>query len=119
MAKEYSRSERVASLIQRELAALLQTYRGDLQLGIVTISEVVVSRDLSVATIYVTVLGFEGDQLVEQMSGLKDSASFFRKELGHSLRMRVVPELRFVYDDSIDNGMRMDKLLRDLDIDDV
>ena len=119
MAREYSRSERVASLIQRELAALLQTYKGDFKLGIVTISEVVVCRDLSIASVYVTVLGFEGDQLVAQMAGLNDVAPFFRKELGRSLRLRVVPELRFIYDDSIDNGMRMDKLLRNLDTDDA
>ncbi len=119
MAREYSRSERVASLIQRELAGLLQTYRGDFKLGIVTISEVAVCRDLSIASVYVTVLGFEGDQLVEQMAVLKEASPFFRKELARGLRMRVVPELRFIYDDSIDNGMRMDKLLRNLDIDDA
>jgi ribosome-binding factor A len=116
MAREFSRSVRVSSLIQRELAALLQTHKDYLKLGIVTISEVDVSRDLAVATVYVTVMGIEGEH-AEQMAGLHEAAVFLRKELGRGLRLRITPELRFVYDDSIDNGMRMDKLLKDLNTD--
>jgi ribosome-binding factor A len=117
MAREFSRSERVASLIQRELAKLLQNYRDYLNLGIVTVSEVDVSRDLAIATIYVTVMGVDVDQRIEQMEYLQDAAVFLRKELGRQLRLRMTPELRFVYDDSIDNGMHMDKLLKDLKAD--
>jgi len=115
MAREFSRSERVASLLQRELAVLLQSYQEDLNLGLVTISAVELTRDIAVATVYVTVLGVEGDVLTEHLERLQHSASFLRKELGRALRLRVVPELRFKYDDSIDTGMRMDKILKDLD----
>ncbi|HFD11706.1 MAG TPA: 30S ribosome-binding factor RbfA [Crenotrichaceae bacterium] len=117
MPREFSRSERVASLLQRELAALLQNYRDYFKLGIVTISAIDVTRDLAVATVYVTVLGADGDKLSEQMETLQNAAGFFRKELGLKLHLRMIPELRFKYDDSIDNGMRMDRLLKDLDID--
>lgn len=119
MAREFSRSERVASLLQRELAVLLQYYKDDLNLGIVTISAIDLTRDIAVANIYVTILGVAGDELAEHMDRLQNSAGFLRKELGRSLRLRVIPELRFKYDDSIDNGMRMDKILKDLSIDDT
>ncbi len=117
MGREFSRSERVASLLQRELAVLLQTHKDYLQLGIVTVSAVDVTRDMSVATAYVTVLGVEGDELVNTMQRLQEAAGFIRKELGRVMRLRLVPDLRFKYDDSIDNGIRMDRLLKDLDVD--
>ncbi|MCH9698984.1 MAG: 30S ribosome-binding factor RbfA [Gammaproteobacteria bacterium] len=118
MPREFSRHERVASLLQRELAALLQNQRDYLQLGIVTVSAVEVTRDMSVATVYITVLGVKGDDLTEELVQLQNAAGFLRKELGQGLRLRVIPELRFKHDDSIDNGMRMDKLLKDIHVDD-
>ncbi len=118
MAREFSRSQRVSSLMQRELAVLLQTHKDYLNLGIVTVSEVNVTRDLAVATVYVTVMSVDPDQRAQHMADLHDAAGFLRKELSRGLRLRATPELRFVYDDSIDNGMHMDKLLKDLKTDD-
>ncbi|MCH9699027.1 MAG: 30S ribosome-binding factor RbfA [Gammaproteobacteria bacterium] len=116
MPKEFSRHERVSSLLQRELALLLQSQRDYLQLGIVTVSEVEVSRDMSVANAYVTMLGKDQTQRDEELQRLQQASGFLRKELGRNLRLRVIPELRFKYDDSIDNGLYMDKLLSDIKI---
>lgn len=119
MPKEFSRHERVSSLLQRELALLLQNHRDYLQLGFITISEVEVSRDMSVANTYVTMLGTNQEQRDAELESLQHAAGFLRKELGRNLRLRVIPELRFKYDDSIDNGLYMDKLLSDINIEDA
>jgi len=110
MPREFSRSDRLASQVQREMADLLRSYRLDPGLGMVTVSDTEVSRDLSVAKVYVSFLGsrLPPEECVKRLA---DHASELRRELGRRLRVRVLPEVRFLYDDSIDRGMRMDALL--------
>jgi ribosome-binding factor A len=71
-----------------------------------------VTRDLSVAQVFVTVPG--GQDVVETLNGLKAAAGFLRSRLAESIQARSVPELRFHYDDSIERGIRMESLFRRL-----
>lgn len=110
MPREFSRSDRVASQIQREMAELIRVRIRDPELGMVTVSDVELSRDLAVATLYVTFLAARLN-LPQCLKKLSEYGPELRHELGKRLRIRVLPELRFVHDDSIDRGMRMDALL--------
>ena len=113
MPREFNRSDRVASQIQREIAELLRTEVKDAELGMVTLSDVELSRDLAVAKLYVSFLGsrMPANQCIKK---LNTRVPELRHELGKRIRIRVLPELRFVHDDSIDRGMRMDSLLQGL-----
>lgn len=110
MAKEFSRTQRVGGQIQRELAQIIQQEVRDPRVGFITISEVEVSRDLGHAKIFVTLLDPKQD-VVETLRALNKAGGFLRKLLGKRIVMRVVPELHFVYDNSLDTGARVDALL--------
>ncbi len=107
--KDYSRSERVASQLHRELAQLIRSEVRDPQVGAVSITEVEVSRDLSHAKIYV--LCFEEEQIDISVAALNRAAVFLRGRLGRELRMRIVPDLKFLHDTSVAQGERIDQLL--------
>ncbi|HLF98359.1 MAG TPA: 30S ribosome-binding factor RbfA [Methylococcaceae bacterium] len=113
MPREFSRGDRVAAQLQRELADLLRNELKDPRIGWVTVHAVEVSRDLAVAKVF---LGFleEGDATRESLAALKHSAPFLRRELGRRMKMRVVPELRFVRDESFERGMRISQLLHEI-----
>ncbi len=110
MAKEFSRSRRVGEQIQRELAELLQREINDPRLGMVTVSAVDVSRDLAVAKVFFTVLN-PGHDVKQTLEGLTHASGFLRRELGRRMKLRVVPELRFQYDSSIEEGSRLSALI--------
>lgn len=110
MPREFSRTRRVEEQIQRELAELIRSSVKDPRLGMVTVSGVEVSRDLGHAKVYVTVLGDE-EKRDQSMQVLKRAAGYLRRELGRSMFMRSVPELHFHYDQSIEQGMQLDKLI--------
>ena len=106
-AAEFKRADRVGSAMQRELAVLIRDLK-DLPGGLVTVQEVRVSRDLSHAKVYFTVIGADAD---DTLADLKHAAGYLRRELGHAMRLRSVPELHFVYDTSIADGERLDSLI--------
>jgi ribosome-binding factor A len=110
VAREFSRSRRVGEQIQRELAELVQRELKDPRLGMVTISAVEVSRDMGVAKIFFTVFG-EGHDVAQTIEGLNSASGFLRRELAHRMRLRVVPELRFQYDHSIEKGSQLSALI--------
>lgn len=110
MGREFSRSRRVGEQIQRELASLVQFELKDPRLGMVTISAVEVSRDLSVAKVYFTVLDAQHD-IEQTLQGLTHAGGFLRRELAQRMKLRVVPELRFHYDSSIEKGSRLSALI--------
>ena len=114
MSREFSRSDRVASQIQRDMADLIRLNVKDPRLGMVTVSEVKVSRDLAVAEIYVTFLAASEptDDCLELLAS--HYGVLLRRELGKRLCIRSLPELRFLFDDSIERGMHMDALLEQL-----
>ena len=111
MAKEYGRSERVSSQMQKELAFVLQREISDPRLGFVTVNEVVVSKDLAVAKIYITVLN--GDEESKQVSvkALNELAPMIRHQVAKKMRLRHISDFRFYYDNSFETGMRVAELL--------
>ncbi len=115
MAREFGRSSRVSSQIQKELAQTLQRGIKDPRLGFITVNEVVVSKDLAVAKVYVTVLNADKATIRENIDILNDAAPYLRSELDNHMKMRMIPELRFYYDDSMDRGLRVSELLNESD----
>ncbi len=110
MPREFKRSDRVASQLQRELADLIRTQVKEPRLGMITVSDAEVSRDLAVAKVFVTFLGAK-EPAETCVALLSTMVPMLRRELGKRLRIRNMPEIHFVYDDSIERGMRMDALL--------
>ena len=106
------RLRRVADQIQRELSALLSTELKDPRVGMVTLTGVEVSPDLAHAKVFFTMLG-DAEALARTEAGLKRAAGFLRSELGHRLKLRITPEVRFVHDASVERGARLSKLIDD------
>jgi ribosome-binding factor A len=115
MAKEYGRSARVASEMQKELSFILQRVVKDSRLGFITINEVDLTKDLAVAKIYFTVLNADEAGKRNHVKWLNQLAPVIRHELAKRMRLRHISELRFIYDDSFDTGMRVAELLSDID----
>lgn len=115
MAREYGRSQRVASEMQKELAAILQRDVKDTRLGFVTINDVELSKDLAVAKVYVTVLNGDDAAKLANVKVLNEISPFIRHELAKRMRLRHISELHFYYDHSFDTGMRVAELLHDLE----
>ncbi len=114
MAREFGRNARVSSQMQKELSLILQRDIDDSRLGFVTINEVVVSKDLAVAKIYVTVLNVDEQGKKDNIKLLNELAPMIRHELAKRMRLRHISALRFHYDTSFDTGMRVAELLSDL-----
>ena len=110
MPKDYPRSDRVADQIQRELAEIIRVELKDPGIGtFFTISEVEVTRDLSIADVHFTVL--EAESLKETEHALQRAHGFLRRRLAAKLRLRNTPQLRFHHDRSVEEGARMDELI--------
>lgn len=112
MAKDFSRSDRVAEQIRRELADLLQFEVKDPRVGMVTITEVEVSGDMAHAKIFYSApVQDKPSAQAELQKGLEKSAGFLRSQLGKRMMLRTVPQLHFIYDISIDQGMKISRLI--------
>jgi len=115
MAREFKRSSRVASQIQKELAIILQQGVKDPRIGFVTVNEVELSKDLTAAKVYVTVLGTDEAGQLKNLSYLNDAVPYIRSEVGKRMRLRCVPYIKFLYDSSFERGMRVSELLSEDD----
>lgn len=113
MPKEFGRSARVSSQMQKELALILQREIDDSRLGFITINEVVLSKDLASAKIYFTVLNTDELGKKNHIKWLNELAPMIRHLLAKKMQLRHISELKFLYDDSFDTGMRVAELLRD------
>ena len=106
-----TRRARIADQIQRELAEVMRTELRDPRVGaLVTLTGVELTRDKSHAQVFFTVLGAPSDA-EEVLQGLQRAAGFLRSQLAHRLSTRSVPELHFHYDESVERGMRLSKLI--------
>ncbi len=115
MSREFSRADRVAQELQKEVAIILQREVKDPRIGMVTVSDVEVTKDLSYAKVFVTFLFDHDDAASEQgMKALEKASPYIRTLLGKAMRLRIVPELRFMYDRSLVEGMRMSNLVTDV-----
>jgi ribosome-binding factor A len=112
MAKEFSRSTRVAEQMQRELADLLQFEVKDPRVSNVTITAVEVTGDMAHAKIFYSAPPSKQDKTRQSLqNGLEKSAGFLRTQVAKRMLLRTVPALHFVYDESIDIGMKMAQLI--------
>ena len=112
MAREFSRTERVGDYLQRELALLIQRELRDPRLGMVSITAVEVSRDLSHARVYFTLLGVDSaEEAKPSVDVLNRAAGFLRTALSRDSAMRSVPRLRFHFDTSIGRGRDLEALI--------
>lgn len=109
----HKRSDKVAEAIHELVSALLIKGLKDPRVGFVTITGVKVTDDLHLATVYYTVVGSEEEKKATK-HGLASAVGFIRKEMGKSLRMRYVPDVIFKYDESVEYGSRIDRLLKEI-----
>jgi ribosome-binding factor A len=110
--KSFHRTDRVAAQLRRELGTLVREAVAEHGLPSVSVSDVEVTRDMAHAKVFVTAL--QPERSVEAVKGLKAVAYEVRFRLARAVKMRHVPELHFVYDDSVDRGERIEHLLRDI-----
>lgn len=115
MAREFSRTQRIAEQIQRELAQLVQREVKDPRMGMVTVNAVKVSKDLSYADVYVTVMGSDENEqsIATSLSILNKAAGFLRGRVSQAIKLRVMPQLRFHYDASVARGNYLSALINE------
>jgi ribosome-binding factor A len=112
MPKEFTRSERVSDAVQRELASLIRQNVRDPRVGMVSVTDVTVTRDLAIAKVYVA---FVGDRTPEQikdgLDALNGASGYLRKLLSSSIALRATPKLNFFYDETGQRSQHLDALI--------
>jgi len=111
MAKEYARTDRVGQQIQKEIAMILMREIKDPRLSMTTVSAVEVTRDLAYAKVFVTFFDDDADKIKSSVEVLNEAEGYIRSLLAKRLRARIMPHLRFVYDQSMAEGVRMTSLV--------
>ena len=110
--KEYKRTDRVADYLRKELATLIQFGMRDPRVDLVSITEVKVSKDLAYARVFFTVLGKDSeDEAKDSTEALNRAAGFMRSQLSKDSSMRMVPQLKFLFDKSVGQGRYMEDLI--------
>jgi ribosome-binding factor A len=107
--KQSGRPQKLGDLIQRELSELVQRELRDPRVGMITITSVDVSPDLSHAKVFFTTLSKEN--LEDAKQGLRRAAGFLRTQLAKRVKLYTTPELRFEYDESVERGDRLSRLI--------
>ena len=110
MPREFSRSRRVAEQLQRELAAIIGRVLKDPRVGLVTVTAVEVSKDLAYAKVFVSSIGASGTR-EELIAELQHASGFLRHEIGQAMKLRIIPELRFHYDDTLEKAAKLEALI--------
>jgi ribosome-binding factor A len=110
MPRDFSRTLRIAEQIQRDLAELLRTEVKDPGIGMVTLTDVEVTSDYAHAKVFFTTLG-DAAEVAAATAGLNRAAGFLRHELGHRIKLRSIPQLHFIYDESVERGVRLSQLI--------
>lgn len=108
----FQRTDRIADFIQRELSSLIRTEMKDPRVGMVTIQDVKVARDLSYADVYFTLLGEDISAAPQAEEVLTHAAGFLRSALAQNINTRITPRLRFHYDVVPERANQMDVLIR-------
>jgi ribosome-binding factor A len=106
----FSRKDRVSEQIRRELAELLRSELKDPRVGMISLTDVEVTADYAHAKVFFSTLaGSEGVPAV--MAGLQQASGFLRRELGKRISIHTTPQLHFVFDDSLERGADLDRLI--------
>ncbi len=111
MAREYARTDRVGQQIQKEIAIILMREIKDPRLSMTTVSSVELTRDLAYAKVFVTFFTSDKDEIDASINVLTEAEGYIRSLLAKRLRARIMPHLRFVYDSSMVEGVRMSALV--------
>jgi len=104
------RRRKVADQIRRELSDIVRTELKDPRIGLVTFTDVDISPDFAYARVYYTLLG-DADARSRTDEGLSRANGFLRSEIGRRVRIHTTPELRFIYDESVERGVRLSTLI--------
>lgn len=113
MRKNSIKNTRINGEVQRELSNIIRELK-DPRIGIMTtVTAVEVAPDLKTCKAFISVLGDEQAK-ADTMVGLKSAAGFIRRELARTVNLRNTPEIRFIMDESIEYGMKMDKLIKEI-----
>ncbi len=107
------RAHRVAELIKQEISSLFQRGLKDPRIGFVTVTDVEVTRDLRYAKVYISILG-DDKAKQESMSGITAALGFIRREVGKHLHLRHTPEISFHFDQSVEYGAHINRILHEL-----
>lgn len=110
MPRDFPRGRRIAEQIQRELADIIRVELKDPRVGMITITDVEMTPDNAHARVFFTVLG-QQSRINEAASGLQHAAGYLRSELAQRIKIRVVPQLHFEYDASVERGIRLSQLI--------
>lgn len=110
MPRDYPRSRRIAEQVQRELSDIVRLELKDPRVGMITLTDVEVSPDQSHARVFFTLLG-DQPRIDDATAGLQHAAGFLRSQLAQRMKLRVVPQLQFKYDESVERGMRLSQLI--------
>lgn len=112
MPREFSRADRVSDAIQRELATLIREHVRDPRVGMLSVTDVDVSRDLAVAKAYVAFVGERSELEIDQgIQALNGAAGYLRKLLATSISLRATPKLTFFHDHSGHRGQHLEALI--------
>jgi ribosome-binding factor A len=109
MPRPSGRSQKVGDQIQRELSDIIHRELRDPRVGLITLTGVDVSPDCAYATVYFTCL--EADHVAAAKVGLDRATGFLRSQLGKRIKIWTTPELKFVYDESVERGDRLSRLI--------
>ena len=107
--KGFQRSERVAEQVRRDLADLIRTELKDPRVGMISLTDVQLTPDYAHAKVFFTTL--QSEHLEEIQAGLKRASGFLRRELGRRIHIHTLPELHFVFDNSLEHGANMSLLI--------
>ena len=110
--KSFSRRDRVAEQVRREIAELIRSEVKDPRVGMISITDVEVTPDYAHAKVFFSTLGGSA-QVAEVLTGLSKASGFLRRELGKRIRIHTTPQLHFVFVESLERGMDMDQLIRE------
>ena len=106
------KTDRIASNLIKEISYILANKIKDRDIKFVTITDCKVTTDLSFAKVYFTVL--ENDRKEETLKALKNASGYIRKELAERVDIRHIPELQFVFDESIEYGSKIEHIIEQL-----
>lgn len=108
----YKRSTRLSLLVKEEIADIILKKVKDPRLGFVTVTDVEMTDDLKIARVYISVL--QEQELGLSLQIIKSAKNMIRNELSKRIRVKFIPSLEFMIDGSIDEGLKIDKLLKEI-----
>lgn len=110
MPRDFPRTRRIGQQIKREVAELIQTELKDPRVGLVTVTDVEVSPDYEHANVFFTSLN-PPENAAATLAALNHSAGFLRSQIARRVKLYAVPQLHFVYDPSVEQGVRLSRLI--------